>query len=100
MICLLHAYATPYHDKYQPREMRVERGIIFLGNATIYNLRYDSSALRSKRQSGGLFLLADQKSQIMGCNFPVSLRSSFKNLKRRGNKNNIQRLFPFLIPLK
>lgn len=43
---------NPYHDKYQPREMKVERNIILLGNATIYNLCYDPSALRGERQSG------------------------------------------------
>lgn len=46
---------NPYHDKYQPREMKVERNIIFLPNATIYNLCYDSSALQSEQQSGGCF---------------------------------------------
>lgn len=35
--------------------MKVERNIIFLSNATIYNLRYDPSALRSERQLGGCF---------------------------------------------
>jgi len=43
------------HDKYQPREMKVERNIMFLSNATVYNLRYDPSALRSERQSVGCF---------------------------------------------
>lgn len=35
--------------------MKVERNIIFLRNATIYNLHYDPSALQSEQQSGGCF---------------------------------------------
>lgn len=62
LVCL----HNPYGDKYQWKEVKVERNVIFLSNATIYNLCYDPPALRSEQKSEGMFLLAEQNATNHG----------------------------------